>query len=172
MRSDFAPAAQLTGLITSVKPTKVESLLEEFGYKKYFIGNTSGNRIVDSVVKKHMSGPLDLFITDLMELPNWENELASDKKSMIQKAITKAINVATLYANQDLNGISVDRGYDLQAKAAWMKMSAKDRSRINERYVLLKKETPSTIPKGASATTTIQQDQMWTMAQQLQRSLP
>jgi len=171
MRSDFAPASQLTGLLTDVAPNEVEAELEKFGYKKYFITARSGNRIMDAVIKKHMSGPLNMFMEDMMNLSEYSGLSRSDKKEKIDGAIADAKKLATILADEDLHGISTTRGYSIQQKASWEGMTAKDRGRVDARYRELKAEYPQMIPKGGTVESTIQQDKRWAVGANLSKAV-
>ena len=171
MRSDFAPASQLTGLLTDVAPNEVEAELEKFGYKKYFITARSGNRIMDAVIKKHMSGPLNMFMEDMMNLSEYSGLSRSDKKEKIDGAISAAKKLATILADEELHGISTTRGYSIQQKAGWESLTAKERGRVDARYKELKAEYPQMIPDGGSVDSTIQQDERWAVGTNLSKDI-
>ena len=171
MRSDFAPASQLTGLLTDVAPNEVEAELEKFGYKKYFITARSGNRIMDAVIKKHMSGPLNMFMEDMMNLSEYSGLSRSDKKEKIDGAISAAKKLATILADEELHGISTTRGYSIQQKAGWESLTAKERGRVDARYKELKAEYPQMIPDGGSVDSTIQQDERWAVGTNLSKDV-
>ena len=161
-RSDFAPSSQMTGIISKGKPTEVESELEKFGFKTYFITRDSGNKTLDALVRKKMSVPLNEFMKSLMDGDEYKYEWTrTKKKSEIDKVIARAKLLAEILAQEDINGINFDRKNSLQSKAKWQKLPTDKRKLVDEAYLRHKKLDPSEIPSGQSATTTIYQDKRW-----------
>ena len=72
---------------------------------------------MDAVIKKHMSGPLNMFMEDMMNLSEYSGLSRSDKKEKIDGAISAAKKLATILADEELHGISTTRGYSIQQKA-------------------------------------------------------
>jgi hypothetical protein len=152
----------MTGIISKGKPTEVESELEKFGFKTYFITRDSGNKTLDALVRKKMSIPLNQFMKSLMDLDEYKNEWTrTKKKDEINKVIARATLLAEILAQEDINGINFDRKNSLQSKAKWQSLPSDKRKLVDEAYLKHKKLDPSEIPSGQSATTTIYQDKRW-----------
>jgi len=167
MRSDFAPVSQVTGLINEGKPTRVESELEEHGYKLYFITAKTGNKKLDMIVRKNMNVPLNIFMESLMDSPGYEALSRLEKNVRIKDTIAQAKNVALIFAQEEVNGIRTDSGVALRDKAAWQKLSPNQRSLADERYISIKIENPQIVPKGGTPTSTIYQDKRWSVGKRL-----
>lgn len=167
LRSDFAPVAQVTGLINEGVPTKVESELEKHGIKLYFITARTGNKKLDQIVRKNMSVPLNTFMERLMNTTGYESLSRLEKEDKIRDVIARAKNVALVLSSEEVNGIQTKSNVALRAKASWEKLTSKQRALADERYIKLKTENDSFIPFGGSATSTIYQDKRWLVGKNL-----
>lgn len=169
--SDFAITPQLMGVQPTAIPTKVENELEKYGFKIWQMGANTGDKQYDGIVNKYLSGPLNELITNLLNSEVYQNRSTADKKKQLDKQITKAKTIAKAFATYEAEETRGDRGFSAVERAAWKKVSQRDRGIANEKWLMIKAQTPSLIPKNGNASSTIEEDRIFSIGVKIARGL-
>ena len=169
--SDFAITPQLMGVQPTSIPTQVEDELEKYGFKIWQMGANTGDKQYDGIVNKYLSGPLNELITNLLNSEVYQNRSTADKKKQLDKQITKAKTIAKAFATYEAEETRGDRGFSAVERAAWKKVSQRDRGIANEKWLMIKAQTPSLIPKNGNASSTIEEDRIFSIGVKIARGL-
>jgi len=169
--SDFAITPQLMGVQPTSIPTQVENELEKYGFKIWQMGANTGDKQYDGIVNKYLSGPLNELITNLLNSEVYQNRSTADKKKQLDKQITKAKTIAKAFATYEAEETRGDRGFSAVERAAWKKVSQRDRGIANEKWLMIKAQSPSLIPKNGNASSTIEEDRIFSIGVKIARGL-
>ena len=169
--SDFAITPQLMGVQPTSIPTQVENELEKYGFKIWQMGANTGDKQYDGIVNKYLSGPLNELITNLINSGVYQNRSTADKKKQLDKQITKAKTIAKAFATYEAEETRGDRGFSAVERAAWKKVSQRDRGIANEKWLMIKAQSPSLIPKNGNASSTIEEDRIFSIGVKIARGL-
>lgn len=123
---------QLTGVRTEARRSEIETELRSLGYENYNIVPSTGDKIADNYIKKHMGKLVETQLAGEIDNDSYRNKSRVQRKASIKNKLQRYRKLATILgkaeASRDDQMSSFDRG-------AWAKLSKVQRSLADEYYM-------------------------------------
>lgn len=125
---------QLTGMRMEQKRTDIESELISLGFENYNLVPSTGDKIADSFIKKHMGRLVETQLAREIDNDTFRNKSTPQKKASIKNKLRRYRKLAKLMGKAEA-GKPNEVGYKPFDRAEWSKLPKVARSLADEYYI-------------------------------------
>ena len=123
---------QLTGVRMEARKSDVEKELVSLGYENYNIVPSTGDKIADSYIKKHMGKLVETQLSREIDNDTYRNKSYAQRKATMQNKLKRYRKLAKLMGKAEASREGDVRAFD---RSEWAKLSKVQRSLADEYYV-------------------------------------
>ena len=122
---------QLTGVRTEARRTDIENELVSLGYENYNIVPSTGDKIADNYIKKHMGKLVETHLAREIDTDTYRNKSYAQRKASMQSKLKRYRNLAKTLGKAEA---AKEKRMDVFDRAEWAKLSKVQRSLADEYY--------------------------------------
>ena len=124
---------QLTGIRTEARRSDVEKELIGLGYENYKIVPSTGDKIADAYIKKHMGKLVETQLAKEIDNDSYRNKSYAARKATMQSKLKRYRRIAKLMGEAESRQAG-DKGYEPFDRAEWARVSKVQRQLADEYY--------------------------------------
>lgn len=125
---------QLTGIRSEARRSDVEKELIGLGYESYNIVPSTGDKIADAYIKKHMGKLVETQLAREIDNDTYRNKSYAERKATMQSKLKRYRKIAKLMGEAESRRVG-DKGYEPFDRAQWSKVSKVQRQLADEYYM-------------------------------------